>query len=115
MAKDRRRMNLVVRGDAFVWTAKDGQTRSAGSLHAPAICVFEPVEIWRDGASYDSAAVLFIPAEGYDGFEGFEVLLGEHKAVRTLEPSMFQEGDEIRINLLRGNLPELDYWAGMIE
>jgi hypothetical protein len=108
-------MNLVVRKDEFVWTAKDGEVRTATSLHAPSMCVFEPVEVWRNGASHDSAAVLFIPTEGYDGFEGFEVLLGEHKAVRVLEPAMFEEGDEIRINLLRGNLPELDYWAGMTD
>lgn len=108
-------MQLVVKDGRFIWTAKDGRTHSAESLHAPAICVFEPVEVWRNDACHDTAAVLFIPAEGYDGFEGFEVLLGAHKAVRTLEPSIFQEGDEIRINLLRGNLPEPDYWAGMIE
>jgi hypothetical protein len=105
-------MRIVVRANEFVWVGEDA-TECAKSLRAPESCIFEQFEIWRNGEPFDTGAILYIAEQGYDGFEGFDVLFGKHTCLRVLEPSQFQQGDEIRINLLRGNIPEADYWAGL--
>ncbi len=104
-------MRIVVSESEFTWA--DGGNQKAKRLRAPESCVFEPIEVWRDGAPIDTGAILYIPAVGYDGFEGFEAMYGEPAQMRVLEPSHFKPGDEIRINLLRGNINEKEYWAGL--
>jgi hypothetical protein len=109
------RMRIVVSEAGFIWVSDQGEQHHAVSLCAPAICVFERLDVWRDGAPFDTAAIHQIAEGGYDGFEGLEAIFGEPSQVRQLQPSAFKPGDELRIELLRANIPEADYWSGMTQ
>lgn len=106
-------MRILVTESEFVWRDGRGKAHKATLLHPPENCIFENIELMRDGAVHDTGAVRHIPEAGHDGFDGFEVLFGERQTFKTLEPSQFQPGDQIVIDLLRANIPEADYWKGL--
>jgi hypothetical protein len=106
-------MRIAVDESGFTWDSADGSAHSATVLRAPAICVFERIDVWRDGAPFDTGIIHQIDDEGYDGFEGFEGLFGQLTQLKELESSTFKVGDELRIDLLRANIPESVYWSGM--
>jgi hypothetical protein len=105
-------MRLLVTEKEFVWRNGE-EARKASELHPPETCIFEEIEVVRNGAVLDTGTIRHLPEEGYDAFEGFEVLCGERKAFKVLKPSLFKPGDEVVINLLRANVPEQDYWEGL--
>ncbi len=106
-------MRITITESGFTWQPADGAAHCATVLRAPAVCVFERVDVWRNGAPFDTGLIHQIDGEDYDGFEGFEALFGRLTLARELEASTFTVGDELRIDLLRANIPESDYWSGM--
>ena len=108
-------MRIVVSEAGFTWVSPQGEPQHADFLRGPAVCVFERLDVWRDGAPFDTGAIHQIPETGFDGFEGLEATFGAPSQIRLLEPSMFKPGDELRIDLLRANISEANYWAGMTQ
>ena|SRR5258708_25699280 len=107
-------MRITVTENGFTWEPANGPAQHAATLRAPLVCVFERLDVWREGAPYDTGAIHQIDGANYDGFEGLENIFGAPSQVAELHSSAFRMGDELRIDLLRANIPDDVYWAGMI-